>query len=252
MPRFFVESGAVSDGTVTIVGADARHIARALRMAVGEEIAVCDAAGVEYSCRLVRIRDEEVTAQILRAQSGESESPVRVHLYMAYPKGDKLETVVQKATELGAASVTPFLSERCIRRPRPEKLPAETERLSRIAAEAAKQSGRSRLPTVGASLSFSEMLREAGQRELVLFCYEGAGVRQLPAILAEHPELREIAVIVGSEGGFSDAEAEAARAAGFAMCGLGRRILRCETAPLFALAGISVLLELPRMENCAK
>ena len=247
MPRFFVENGAAEGGEVTIVGADARHIARALRMAVGEEITVCDAKGQEYACRLSRIRDEEVTAEVLSVHRGESESPVRIHLYMAYPKGDKLETVVQKATELGAASVTPYLSERCIRRPRPEKLAAETERLSRIAAEAAKQSRRSALVRIGGSLSFSEMLAAAGQAELALFCYEGEGVRQLPAILAEHPDVREIAVIVGSEGGFSDGEAEAARAAGFAMCGLGKRILRCETAPLFALAGISVLLELPQL-----
>ena len=247
MPRFFVENGALADGGVTIVGRDAYHIARALRMAVGEEITVCDSDGREYACRLTRIRDDEVTGEILGAARGESESPVRIHLYMAYPKGDKLETVVQKATELGAASVTPFLSERCIRRPRPEKLAAETQRLSRIAAEAAKQSGRCALPAVSAPLSFSEMLSAASRAELALFCYEGKGVRQLPAILAEHPEVSEISVVVGSEGGFSDAEAEAAREAGFAMCGLGRRILRCETAPLFALAGISVLLELPRL-----
>lgn len=154
---------------------------------------------------------------------------------------------MQKATELGAASVTPYLSERCVRRPKPEKIAGETARLSRIAAEAAKQSGRSVLPTVSAPLSFREMLREAAETELALFCYEGEGTTQLPVILGRHPEARKIAVIVGPEGGFSPEEAAAAREAGCLLCGLGRRILRCETAPLFALAGISVLLELPRL-----
>jgi 16S rRNA (uracil1498-N3)-methyltransferase len=144
--------------------------------------------------------------------------------------------------------IVPYLGERCIRRPRPEKIGAETERLNRIAEEAAKQSGRSALPTVGTPLSFSEMLREATENgRLALFCYEGEGVRQLPAVLADAPEATELAVIVGSEGGFSEGEAQAARAAGCAMTGLGRRILRCETAPLFALAAISALLELPRL-----
>ncbi len=247
MPRFFVESDAVSDGVARITGADARHIARALRMAVGEEITVCSSDGTEYDCRLSRIRDEEVAAEVVLGRRGENESPVRIRLYMAYPKGDKLELVVQKATELGVASVTPYLSERCVRRPKSEKIAGETERLSRIAAEAAKQSGRSSLPTVTPPLSFHEMLREAAKAEPALFCYEGAGVEQLPAILGRYPEAREIAVIVGPEGGFSQGEAEAAREAGCLLCGLGRRILRCETAPLFALAGISVLLELPRL-----
>ena len=247
MPRFFVESDAVSDGVARISGADARHIARALRMAVGEEITVCTSDGVEHACRLSHIRDEEVLAEVLSDRQGVNESPVRIRLYMAYPKGDKLELVVQKATELGAASVTPYLSERCVRRPKTEKIAGETERLSRIAAEAAKQSGRSALPRVLAPLSFSEMLREAAASELALFCYEGDGTTQLPVILAEYPEVREIAVIVGPEGGFSDGEAAAAREAGARLCGLGRRILRCETAPLFALAGISVLLELPQL-----
>lgn len=247
MPRFFVESDAVSDGVAHISGADARHIARALRMAVGEQITVCSPDGTEYVCRLSHIRDDEVTAEVTESRRGENESPVRIRLYVAYPKGDKLELVVQKATELGVASVTPYLSERCVRRPKPERIAGETERLSRIAAEAAKQSGRSALPTVSAPLSYGEMLCEAAASELALFCYEGKGVEQLSLILGKHPEARELAVIVGPEGGFSDKEAEAAREAGCLLCGLGRRILRCETAPLFALAGISVLLELPRL-----
>ena len=243
MPRFFVNGEAVSDGRVSITGQDAYHIARALRMAVGEEITVCTDGKRELTCRLSCIRDDGVLAEILSERESGTEMPLAVTLYMAYPKGDKLETVVQKAVELGAVRIVPFLSERCIRRPKPEKLSAERERLSRIAAEAAKQSGRGVLPEVLMPLSFEAMLGAATDDATALFCYEGEGTQPIRAqLLEERP--RHLSVIVGSEGGFSAAEAEAARRAGCKMTGLGPRILRCETAPLYALAAISVLLEL--------
>ena len=243
MPRFFVSESAVSEDGAHITGADAHHIARALRMAVGEEITVCTDAGRELLCRLSRIRDDEAVAEILFEGKSTAELPVSVTLYMAYPKGDKLETVVQKAVELGAARIVPFLSERCIRRPKPEKLQSERERLSRIAQEAAKQCGRGVLPEVLSPLSFDEMLRAATADSVALFCYEGKGTRPIRALLEGEPPAR-LSVIVGSEGGFSEGEAEAARAAGCQMTGLGPRILRCETAPLYALSAISVLVEL--------
>ncbi len=244
MARFFVTEDAVSDRVARIIGDDARHIARSLRMAVGEEITVLTPDGVEHRCRLSHIRDEEVLAEVLSEQRGAGEPPLELSLYMAFPKGDKLELVVQKAVELGAARITPFLSERCIRRPRPEKAAAETERLTRIAHEAAKQSGRARLPAVGMPLSFDAAIREAAEHDLALFCYEGKGVVQLPALLAEAKGVRRISLLIGSEGGFSEGEVARACAAGCRLTGLGPRILRCETAPLFALAGISVLTEL--------
>ena len=243
MPRFFVSGSAVSEGTVTIGGADAYHIARSLRMAVGETVTVCTSEGQELTCELIRIRDEAVEGRILSERPAEGESPVSVALYVAYPKGDKLETVVQKATELGVSSVTPFTSEFVVRKPKPDKINAETERLSRIAAEAAKQSRRGRIPTVGLPLSFAGMLDAAKSSDLVLFCYEGEGTLPLPAALpADRP--RRVAVIVGSEGGFSPREVEAAIAAGFTPIGLGKRILRCETAPLFVLSCLSFRYEL--------
>ena len=212
-------------------------------MAVGEEITVCTDGGLELACRLSRIRDDEVLAEITAERGSGSESPVAVTLYMAYPKGDKLETVVQKAVELGAVRIVPYLSERCIRRPKPEKLSSERERLSRIALEAAKQCGRGHLPEILLPLSFEEMLSAATADDLALFCYEGQGTESIRSLLSSS-RAKRISVIVGSEGGFSPSEAEAARAAGCKMTGLGPRILRCETAPLYALSAISVLLEL--------
>lgn len=247
MPRFFINRDALDPAADTLVirGADAHHIARALRLAVGDPVTVCDDAGTVYDCRLTRIRDEEATCEILSRRAGTGESPVRIRLFMAYPKGDKLETVLQKAVELGAARITPFESERCIKRPPAEKLARIAERHAKIAEAAAKQCGRSVIPTVDAPLSFADALRAAADAELPLFCYEGQGTQSLRAVLEAHPAPRTASVIIGAEGGFSPAEAKAATDAGCIAVGLGERILRCETAPAYVLSALSYAYELP-------
>ena len=164
---------------------------------------------------------------------------------MAYPKGDKLETVIQKAVELGATRIVPFESSRCIKRPDAKRAEARLTRLERIAEEAAKQCGRARLPKVELPVSFREMLADAKEHRLALFCYEGEralSVRQLLEGYSGTPD--SICAVVGSEGGFSPEEAEAAAAAGLITVGLGERILRCETAPDSILSAISYRFEL--------
>jgi 16S rRNA (uracil1498-N3)-methyltransferase len=246
MPRFFVPSPQLdlASGKVTLLGDDAHHIARSLRMAVGDTVTVCDMHGTTNTCRLTHIRDDEVEAEIVSSVASDTEPPCRIHLYMAYPKGDKLETVIQKAVELGASRITPFESERCVKRPAPEKADRISERLNRIASEAAKQCGRGVLPTVEKPLTFAQMLEEAGEADLPLFCYEGDGTRSLRALIGGLTCPSSISVVVGSEGGFSQKEADAARARGLRMVSLGRRILRCETAPAYVLSALSFQFEL--------
>ncbi len=248
MPRFFIQPKQLVDNTAHITGDDAHHIARSLRMAVGEEISVCISDGMVHTCRLDSIHDTHVEATVLASDCGKSEPPYALRLFMAYPKGDKLETVIQKAVELGATRITPFESERCIKRPAPEKQGRITERLSRIAEEAAKQCGRARLPIVDAPIKFSEMIKEVSASPLSLFCYEGEGTKSLMTCLPTTPP-EEIAVVVGCEGGFSKAEAEAADEAGLLMVNLGPRILRCETAPDYVLSAISCRYELENPKN---
>ena len=244
MPRFFVDKSFVGDREITITGSDAFHIARSLRMAVGDGITVSDGEGGEYDCRLNRIRDDECTAEIISVGRSSGESPVRISLYMAYPKSDKLELVIQKAVELGCCEIIPFESSRCIKRPKVEKIEKQTARLARIAEEAAKQCGRGVIPTVSEPLSFSEMLRAAGNAECALFCYEGEGAVSLKALRSENADKKSFSVIVGSEGGFSPEEAKSAIAAGLHSVNLGPRILRCETAPMYALSALSYFFEL--------
>ena len=244
MPRFFVGPDDISEGKITISGQDAFHIARALRMAVGDEITVSDGSGKEYLATLSKIRDEVCEADILEERHSASESPVEITLFMAVPKGDKLETVVQKAVELGALHIVPFESERCIKRPSGDKADKLIARLSKIANEAAKQCGRARLPVVHPIIRIAEVAKRVKDYDLSLFCYEAALTRPVRPVLEECGEIKTLSAIVGSEGGFSPAEAEMLIDGGAVAVGLGPRILRCETAPEYILSAVSYRFEM--------
>ena len=235
MPRLFVPTDNFEGDMIRITGDDARHISRALRMARGEHITVCDMKGYEHDCVLEDF-DEDVcvTARILSSTRSENEPPYKVTLYQGSPKGDKLEYITQKAVELGVYEIVPFLSDRCVSRPDSKSSAKKAQRLTKIAKEAAKQCGRAILPEVTDFLSFGEMLRSASECELKLFLYEGDGTQPLPQILAEYEQRSgipsSVAIVIGSEGGFSLEETRKAREADFVLAGLGKRILRTETA----------------------
>ncbi|MBE6679891.1 MAG: 16S rRNA (uracil(1498)-N(3))-methyltransferase [Ruminococcaceae bacterium] len=244
MPRFFVSDENIEQSSVCITGDDAWHIARSLRMAVGENITVCDAKGIVHECTLVRITDDEVTAKIEQSAPAKTESPVRVTLYQALPKGDKMDYIVQKSVEEGVYAIVPFFSERCVSRPDAKALDKKCARWQRIALEAAKQCGRGIIPKICKPLDFSQMLLAASESALGCFCYEGEGTESIKNILQNAGGVSDISIIVGSEGGFSEKEAAAANESGLCMTALGRRILRAESAPGFALACISYQFEL--------
>ncbi len=245
MPRFFLPPTAFADKTVRLTGDAYRHIARSLRMAAGDELTLSDGEGTEYCARLVSFSDESVTAELLSSAPGAGEPPIKITLYQGNPKGDKLELIVQKAVELGAFAVTPFESSRCVARVRADRAERQTARLLRIAEEAAAQCGRARIPKVGMPLSFREALAEAEKNaDCILFCYEDEKTTTLREAVeaAEAAGARHYAIFVGSEGGFSPEEAAAAAEIGARTVSLGHRILRCETAPLYALSVIGCLL----------
>ena len=244
MPRFFAEECNITDGEIRIVGEDAYHIARSLRMAVGDYITVSDGKGSDYYCSLSSIRDEACVCEIIKKESSGVEPKSHITLFMAYPKGDKLEVVVQKAVELGACEIVPFESSRCIKRPKAEKQERITERLNRIAKEAAKQSGRAILPTVSDAVPFNKMLELASAKELALVCYESEEGKTLKDVIGGITPPSSLACIVGCEGGFSPEEIREATSRGIVSVSLGRRILRCETAPDFILSAIEYEFEL--------
>ena len=246
MPNFFVEATQINDTEVRIFGDDAHHIARSLRMAEGDAVTVSDGTGMQYLAVLKKIRDEECIARIENTRCGFGESPVEVTLFMGYPKSDKLEMIVQKATELGAYAIIPFESSRCIKRPSAEKSEKIIQRLSRIVKEAAKQCSRSKIPQISAPITLGELSGKIKDFDLALFCYECAPSENSCRKILEshHSPVRSVAVIVGCEGGFSAEEAELIITSGAKAVSLGERILRCETAPDFILSAISYHFEM--------
>lgn len=251
MPRFFVCKNQIADGIVTITGSDAHHISRSLRMAVGEKITVCDMQKCEYLCELTDFLPESVSARVLQTFPCDTEPPYYVHVFQALPKGEKLDNIIQKAVECGASELTTFESERCVVRIKDASEAKKLERRERIALEAAKQCGRGMLPKIHPTVSFDEAIIRAARSDIGLFCYEGNGTMPLPqaiktcmASLPQNGKEPTVSLIIGSEGGFSCEEAELAEQAGLMLVGLGKRILRTETAASFVLACLVYELEL--------
>ena len=244
MPRFFIQGSHALGDEIELSRDDAHHISYSLRMAVGDEITVTDEAGNSYLCHLSSLDGTRVLATVESPLFSSGESPVEVHLFQAYPKSDKLEFIIQKAVELGVSAITPFESERCIKRPKADRVEHILQRQEKIALEAAKQCERGVLPKVFAPISFDAMLAKAKEYPLALFCHPSKDTVSLKETLAKNANATRIAIVVGSEGGFSEEEFERAKAAGLLPTSLGTRILRCETAPLFLLSAISYEYEM--------
>ncbi len=235
MTRFFVEPEALLPEFLVLTGENAQH-AKVLRLKCGEEVLICDGQGREAVCTVSDVSDGQYGLVVKHRQESETEAPVRVSVYMAFPKGDKLEHVVQKATELGAYEIVAFPSARCVSRPDEKSLKKKLERLQKIAASAAEQSGRGRIPTVLAVPSYKAALERAAQADKALLFYENERATTLRMALAG--DYGTVSLLTGPEGGLESAEVALAMEAGLQVCTLGKRILRCETAPLCALSAV--------------
>ena len=234
MARFFVEPEELAGEYITLTGENAQH-AKVLRLKEGEEVLVCDGLGRECLCRVEQANP--VTLQVLETRESSTEAAIQVSVYMAFPKADKLEHVIQKATELGAYEIVAFPSGRCISKPDDKSLNKKLERWQKIAASAAEQSGRGRIPEVIVLPSFAAALERASQADKALMFYENEHATTLRMAL-ETGEWKTVSLLTGPEGGLEEKEVDQARAAGLQVCTLGSRILRCETAPLCALSAV--------------
>ena len=236
MTRFFVEPGEMAADALTLTGENAQH-AKVLRLKAGEEVLVCDGAGQECLCRVTAFDGTEVDLEVLERRDATAEACVDVTIYMAFPKADKLEHVIQKATELGACEIVAFPSARCISRPDEKSLKKKLERWQKIASSAAEQSGRGVVPQVIALGSFQEALNRAAQADKALMFYENERATTLRMAL-ETNDYKIVSLLTGPEGGLEEREVAMAQDAGLQVCTLGKRILRCETAPLCALSAV--------------
>ncbi|NMB00221.1 MAG: 16S rRNA (uracil(1498)-N(3))-methyltransferase [Firmicutes bacterium] len=236
LARFFVEADQIDQGKVVIYGDDAHHITRVLRLTHGTTIECVDPSGTVH-----RVSIEELGSKVVGVIQGTStesqESPVYFTLFQGLAKGDKMDLVVQKAVELGASEIVPFSSRFSVVKLDPKQAENRKKRWERIALEAAKQCGRTRLATVSDLHSFKELVAEVQKRHsegnLVLLAYEGEKQVSL-GDLTGNP--KAVSAIVGPEGGFAPDEVEELTRAGAQVCTLGPRILRTETAGLVMLS----------------
>lgn len=241
MAWFFASDNIVSDEYL-ITGEDARHIGKSLRMREGEEVSLVTPERMLCRCEIKTITADSVLVTVLGREECPTEPDVRVTLYQCLSKGEKMETVIQKAVELGVYSVVPVISVRCISRPDEKSLRKKEERWQKIALSAAQQSRRGIIPEIGKTVSFEKAVEKAKESGKSILFYECGGepLRTLVADFYAKGE-KEISVFVGSEGGFEESEALFAKENGIALATLGKRILRTETAPLAALSAIMCL-----------
>ncbi|MDE6656990.1 MAG: 16S rRNA (uracil(1498)-N(3))-methyltransferase, partial [Oscillospiraceae bacterium] len=201
MPRFFTEYA--NSHEIMITGEDAWHIGRSLRMRVGEMLTVC-CDGIDYDCEIMKITDKEVFLHPVKISPCASEPNIKITLYQAVPKQDKLAEIVQKATELGVFEIVPVLTSRCVARPEKADFEKKRQRLQKIAVSASKQSGRGIIPEIQPLLTWKEALADMQKQDLNIMLYEEKGGIRFDNIPLENSS--HIGLFIGSEGGISEQE----------------------------------------------
>ncbi len=253
MHHFFVKDHQIVDGKVYITGSDFRHAARVLRLKAGEQILISDEEGRDYLCEVEETVEGEcpdfetphLRAAVSEAQEGDHELPARVWLFQGLPKSDKLELIIQKATELGVSDIVPVDMKNCVVKLEEKKAEDRRKRWQAIAESAAKQSKRSRIPKVHPLVRFTEALRMSEDMEVRILPYENEeGIASMCEAIVNFLPGRDIGVFIGPEGGFDPLEVKLAEHQGVRTVSLGKRILRTETAAIAVLSMIMIRLEI--------
>lgn len=235
MQKLFVEF--VPDGRVTLDEEQSRHIAKSLRMRVGDMLTLTCGDGNDYGCIIDEINAGQVIVSVCYKQANKSEPSVKVTLFQGVPKGDKMEDIIQKCTELGITAVKPTLTHRSVSRPDEKSARKKQSRYQKIALEAAQQSGRGIVPEICEMQSLKKAI-ENDDSELKILFYEGGG-ESLTSIV--NKGVKSVSIYIGPEGGFEPSEVELIKSNGGIVATLGSRILRTQTAPVAALTAIMLL-----------
>lgn len=238
MDWFFTEK--INGSNFTITGEDAVHISKSLRMNCGENITLCDSDGIEHYCVITSVNSDSVTVDILKSTPCDHEPNVNITLFQCMPKGDKMEFVIQKAIETGVHEIIPVINSRCISRPDSKQMSKKNLRYNKIALQAAMQSRRGIIPVVKDIISFKEAVKLCENYDCIIIFYEGGGMplKEILPLDVKNTNIKNIAVFIGSEGGFDISEVEMIKNCGGKTATLGKRILRTETAPLVAISAI--------------
>ncbi len=228
LSRFFVDA-PLSLGDQALPETQAHYLGRVLRLGAGDAVLLFDGSGAEYRGTVREVSKKHVAVTLTERLEGLPESPLRLHLGQGLSRGERMDWAIQKATELGVAAITPLVSERCEVRLKDERAEKRLAHWRQIAISACEQCGRSRLPTIHPPLELEDWLAQV-EADLKLVLHPMA------TALSDHPRPASLALLIGPEGGLSDAEVERARHAGFQPLRLGPRVLRTETAPVVALS----------------
>ncbi|MGG1291247.1 16S rRNA (uracil(1498)-N(3))-methyltransferase [Bacillus smithii] len=252
MQRYFIHEPIKDDQSFRIKGEDFHHLSRVMRMKAGDHFyaVFSDRQNQTALAVLDEIFSDCARATVVKWIRDEKELPIQVTVASGLPKGDKLELIIQKGTELGASSFLPFMAERSIVKWDEKKMHKKVVRWEKIAKEAAEQSQRTVIPEIYEPVSIEKLCEMADRYTWKLFAYEEAAKegehRQFYETLKNVKQKDTLLIAFGPEGGFSQEEASLLSEKGFIPCGLGPRILRTETAPLYALSAISYHFELMR------
>ncbi|MDR6747258.1 16S rRNA (uracil(1498)-N(3))-methyltransferase [Bacillus pumilus] len=256
MQRYFIDltkEEVIAKGSIFINGEDVHHLSNVMRMKAGQEILCLTTDGFEVLSKIDTITKEEVICHVEGWTNQDRELPVRVTIASGLPKGDKLELIIQKGTELGASAFIPFQAARSITKLDQKKSHKKRERWEKIAKEAAEQSYRNIIPRVDPVSTFKELTQLAGEFDKCVVAYEESSKEgeqsRFQTVLQQMKGGQTLLVVFGPEGGLAEKEIEALETHGAVICGLGPRILRTETAPLYALSAISYQTELLRGES---
>jgi len=245
--RYFVPSSGWQDHEVVLTGEDVHHITKVMRMNEDDEILCCNPDGHVALCKITEANPSEVTCSIVSWKDENHELPAKVTIVQGLPKGDKMELVIQKGTELGSHSFIPFEAERSIVKWDQKKAKKKVERYQKIAKEASEQSHRNLVPEVKEIHSLHEIMEIGKEYDWALFAYEEEAkydtYRSLQQVIPNIKPSQKVLLVIGPEGGFSEKEVEKLKQANFNSVRLGPRILRTETAHAYFLSALSFQLE---------
>ena len=244
MHQFFVEDNQIGREFVTITGPDVNHIKNVLRMKPGEKIRISNQKGCDYFCEIAEVGDSFVQADILKENAPSTELSGKIYLFQGIPKGNRMETVIEKAVELGVYEIIPVAMKYCVVKLDEKKAEAKVNRWQKLSETAAKQSKRSLIPKIHSVMSYSEAVKYASGCDVRLVPYENEnGMHAAKKAFSSIKEGDSVSVFIGPEGGFAEEEIEAVRDT-MQIISLGRRILRTDTAGIAIMSALMLEMEM--------
>ena len=244
MQKFFVKDNQIEDNIVKIEGTDVNHITNVLRLKKDSQIQICnEETSKNYITKILEYDKEKVICEIIEKIDSKVETNIDITVYQGLPKADKMELIIQKVTEIGVKTIVPVAMERCIVKLDEKEAIKKQDRWQKIAEVAAKQSKRDIIPEIDSLIKIEKLYDKINEYDLFIVAYEDEEKLTLKEVLKQNSNVKNIAVLIGPEGGIDLKEIEKLKQNGAIVVTLGNRILRTETAPIVISSNIIYELE---------